>query len=190
MGDRRRQEEKTKIAQPIILIAGFGLVFWWFNLAHPMAVNEDISLPAPSQGQLFIPRLAISAPIIYAVSDEEKDIQSSLRVGVVRLMGTADPGEIGNCYIVGHSSDYKSAPGDYKTVFSRLPELAAGDEIWIQTPTQTFVYEAQRTQVVKPSDLSVLSQHTAGHKLLTLQTSYPIGTARLRFLVVAEQKEK
>ncbi len=190
MGDSQKQEETTKFWQPAALIAGFALVIWWFLAPSPVMTVDNSPDVIASSETLLIPRLSIQVPVLYAPSSREDDIQVLLRSGTVHLQGTALPGQIGNCYIVGHSSDFKNALGDYKTVFSRLPELKIGDEVRILSREETFIYRVINTSVIEPDDLSVLSQDTRGRKLLTLQTSYPIGSAKQRFLVVAEQKEK
>lgn len=190
MEHNSREEEKIAISQPWILVVGLVLVFWWHQAPYPAQAPGNLSLPVPSGETLVIPKLSVNAPIVNASSHKEDDIQVFLRSGVVRLLGTAGPGKTGNCYIVGHSSDYDRVPGDYKMVFARLPELEAGDEIQISIREETFAYTVKETRVVGPSDLSVLSQNTGGRKLLTLQTSYPVGSAKQRFIVVAEQSEK
>ena len=184
------EEEKITIKQSLMLIAGLVVILWWLRLPTALPSPGVLQKPAPLPYELVIPKLLIHAPIVYAASAQEHEIQNLLQSGVVHLSGTAEPGEVGNCYIVGHSSDYLNALGHYKTVFAGLPELKKGDRILIQTQDQTLEYFVQETRVVEPDDLSVLSQQTGGKKRITLQTSYPIGSARQRFIAVAEQKEK
>lgn len=183
--------EKITIRQSLLLIVGFVLIFFWHNAPMPalapLAVSE---YKKPVVERLTIPVLSVTAPLVYATSQNEADIQFFLRSGVVHLYGTAEPGEAGNCYIVGHSSDYENARGDYKNIFAGLPEINIGDEISLGAWDETYKYKVLYTKVVEPDNLSVLSQDTGGRKLLTLQTSYPIGSAKQRFLVVAEQMEK
>jgi len=190
MEHNRREEKKITARQSWMLIAGLVLVCLWHQPAYPAQAPRDMGLPIRSGHTLMLPKLAASAPIVYANSHNEDDIQVFLRSGVVHLLGTAEPGKIGNCYIVGHSSDYEQAPGGYKTVFARLPDLAIGDEIQIRTPERVFEYSVVEARVVEANDLSVLTQETGGRKLLTLQTSYPIGSAKQRLIVVAQQREK
>ncbi|MBL8029894.1 MAG: sortase [Candidatus Doudnabacteria bacterium] len=136
---------------------------------------------------LAIPTLNIQAPIVYATSTEEKILQENLENGVVHYMGTAEAGLAGNVYIFGHSSDFLYKKGNFKSVFARLPEIKIGDYINI-TDRQgyEYVYKVYETRVVDSDDVTVLSQNTEGRKILSLQTSYPIGTALKRYLVKAE----
>ncbi|OGE88564.1 MAG: hypothetical protein A3J07_02460 [Candidatus Doudnabacteria bacterium RIFCSPLOWO2_02_FULL_49_13] len=174
----------------LILILGLVLIFFWFRPAKHMEQKLPDQIATKIPANLIIEKLSLFVPIIEAASNDELAIQVALERGVVHLAGTSEPGKVGNCYIVGHSSDYPSSYGSYKSVFARLPELVGGDEIRIKTPNESFVYRIFETRIVEATDLSVLAQDSGGRKLLTLQTSYPIGTARQRFLVVAQLVEK
>src|SRR5581483_11348610 len=55
---------------------------------------------------LEIPALNIAAPIVYSKETKEDKIQVELQRGVVHLAETSLPGQVGNAYIVGHSSNY------------------------------------------------------------------------------------
>lgn len=144
-----------------------------------------VSLKEPNR--LKIESLGIEAPVIYIQEKSEKAYQAALKDGVVHYPGTALPGRAGNCYIFGHSSDYLWSKGKYKSVFAVLPSVKKGDAISITDQEGSFfTYKVIGTFVVSADDLSVLNQNTQGKKLLTLQTSYPIGTALKRFVVMAE----
>ncbi len=153
--------------------------------------EENLSLravrPQKEPNTFIISALNINAPIVYATSTEEKSLQQSLEQGVVHYTGTAEVGQVGNAYIFGHSSDFVFKKGEYKSVFARLPEIKTGEYITV-TDRQgyEYIYKVYETLVVEADDVSVLSQSTNGRKILSLQTSYPIGTALKRFLVRAE----
>jgi len=133
--------------------------------------------------------LNIRVPIVYVYSVSEKDFQAGLINGVVLYPGTALPGQLGNPYIFGHSSDYIWSKGRYKTIFAPLPKIALGAEIVITgNGGERFVYKVISSKKVASSDTSVLSQQGYAKKLLTLQTSYPVGTALARWVVVGEIK--
>jgi len=170
-----------------ILILGCCLILLWPK--SPVIDQPKVSV-APNAPVLMIERLDIIAPINFAQSTQEAHIQKDLQSGVVHLKNTAYPGTVGNAYIVGHSSDYAHVPGNFKQVFKRLPEIKLGDIITLEVQGQSYDYEVFETRVVEPSDLSVLSQETNGRKILSVQTSYPVGTALQRFLAFAELVEK
>jgi sortase A len=136
---------------------------------------------------LVIESLNIKVPIIYVEGKTEKIYQEALKNGVVHYPGTANIGELGNAYIFGHSSDYVWSKGEYKTIFALLPKIKTGDEIVASNQAgEKFIYKVIETKVIGPKDLSVLDQQQNKRRLLTLQTSYPLGTALKRFIVVAE----
>ena len=158
-------------------------------------VEQSTATPATLQTQdpnhLWIESLGISVPVVYVADATEKTFQAALSGGVVHYPQTAEPGEFGNCYIFGHSSDYAWSSGAYKTVFALLTKIQPGAEILITNKQgQLFTYKVLEAKVVGPNDVQYLSQEGYKKKLLTLQTSYPIGTALKRYLVRAEIEEK
>ncbi len=119
-------------------------------------------------GWLLVPRLRISAPI------EAGTGQASLLLAVGHVKGTAFPGERGNVGLAAHRDSY----------FRPLEHIARGDTVIIATADGRFVYLADTTRVVSPSDVEVLKPN--GGSELTLITCYPfryIGPAPKRFVV-------
>lgn len=146
--------------------------------------------PKAEANTLWIQSLDIQAPVVYVEEVNEAGFQEALRRGVVHYPGTALPGQFGNVYIFGHSSDYPWAKGDYKTIFALLPRIQSGHEIKLSDPDgNLYTYAVTQTFVAEPSDTHLLSQYNNEKKLLTLQTSYPLGTALRRYIVVAELKQ-
>lgn len=192
---------------PPVLIVSLGVVLnYGYVAAHVNYLLRPDVIASPRATGIFLPgehaeplgepnllrvdRLGIRAPIRYVDTASEPAFQEALRTGVVHYPGTAAPGAFGNAYIFGHSSDYVWSKGDYKTIFALLTNIKIGDTI-VATDGEghLFTYEVTRTSIVAPNDLSVLDQHGNTKKLLTLQTSYPVGTALKRFIVVAEMAE-
>lgn len=136
---------------------------------------------------LWVPSLGIEAPVVYTTEANEKAFQAALATGVVHFPETAKPGEFGNVYIFGHSSDYAWSKGAYKTVFALLTKIQPGAEILLSDQEgNLFTYKVKEAFVAGPKDVKYLSQEGYNKKLLTLQTSYPLGTALKRYIVRAE----
>lgn len=155
-----------------------------------VAAGKIIPREKTEPNMLQIPDLALRAPIVFVSEVSEKVFQEGLARGVVHFPGTALPGRPGNAYIFGHSSDYRWSKGSYKTVFAPLPGIKPGALIHISDPEgNKFIYQVQKTKVVGSNDVQFLNQGKFAKKILTLQTSYPVGTARQRFLVIAEIRE-
>lgn len=157
-----------------------------------IAVNLEIPVTTPDN-RLIIPDLGLSVPIRdipfdSAFEDDEKllnnVIQNTLRDGVVRYPGTAEPGKRGNAFITGHSSYYLWDPGVYKDVFAVLPKIKAGNEIIVYYKQKEYRYRVTSTKEVWPDQVDVLDQ-TNDYRL-TLMTCTPVGTNLRRFIVVSE----
>lgn len=151
-------------------------------------LKEESVVAEPNR--LIIPMLGIDAPVLYGQRTDEAHFQELLQQGVVHFPGTVFAGQEGNVYIFGHSSDLPWVKGEYKTVFALLPKIQPDAIILLSNNEgRQFKYKVRSTKVVQPSDLSVLSQETSGKKILSVQTSYPVGTALKRFVVIAELVE-
>lgn len=161
--------------------------YWWRT-----DVEDDITQPEVEPVDfrkpniVYIPAIDLEAPLIYTDAKTEAEYQKALENGVVHYPGTAKPGEDGNAYFFGHSSDFPTKPGHYKTVFALLPRIHLGDQVVVTDEAgRAYTYEVIDRQVIKPTDTQWLSQGDRSEKLLTLQTSYPVGTAISRFIVRA-----
>lgn len=178
-----------------VLLANSG--YFLKRAAHglnPPVVEEAVP-PAPdpyllelagTPDRIRIPSLGIDAPLVEAATRTQAAYKIALQSGVTHFPGTPAAGEAGNAYYFGHSSDLPWAKGDYKTVFALLPEIELGARIYVSDAEgNAFAYAADGTRIVMPSDLSVLADPGNGKRTLTLQTSYPLGTALRRFIVTA-----
>ncbi len=156
--------------------------------------NEFISINPPDT-RIVIPKIAQNIPIVFTGENArqkedwellEKEIQKGLQNGVVHYPGTAQPGETGNVFITGHSSYYAWDPGKYKDVFAPLHNLEVGDEYFVYHKGKKYNYIITERKIVPPSDTSVLDQDFT-KKESTLMTCTPIGTAKNRLILKAEQ---
>lgn len=143
--------------------------------------------PDPSAGpQLLVPAIDAKVPIIFEPSSAEWAVQLALRKGVDHYGNTANPGQPGNTVIVGHSSGALWAPGAYKFAFTLLNKVKAGDQAIIDYQGTRYTYKVTSTEIILPTNLSVLNQNSAKPSL-TLVTCTPVGTSKYRFVVHAEQ---
>jgi sortase A len=135
----------------------------------------------PVESRISIPKIGVNAPIVYAESNEEKAIQDALQNGVVHYPGTALPGEVGNTFITGHSSNYWWAAGSYNYVFVLLDKLEVGDKAVVYYNSKKYVYTVSSKKVVEPTDTSVLLPTST--PTMTLMTCTPAGTSRQRLII-------
>lgn len=147
----------------------------WF----PTAKNLP---PKPSRithYSLSIPKLKIEDAIVHVGGE---DLMESL----IQYPGTSLPGHYGNAVIFGHSVlPQFFNPQNYKTVFSTLPMLEKGDEIFVSFDGILYRYQVIGLREVLPDDVSVLQQHYDS-EYLSLITCVPPGTYLRRLVVKAK----
>lgn len=157
------------------------------TVANKAALTPPSVAEAIPANTLVISSLDVVVPVIYIDEVSEQAFQDGLAKGVVHYPGTARPGEYGNVYIFGHSSDYFWSTGNYKSVFAVLPRIAQGAEVKLSDSAgAVYTYRVFDQKVVSADDVSYLGQYDNKRPLLTLQTSWPIGTALKRYIVQAE----
>lgn len=139
----------------------------------------------PAGSQLIIPKLEVTAPIIFAGTTNEEEIQSKLTQGVVHYASTAVPGEAGNTFITGHSSNFWWIKGAYNYIFVNLDKMAIGDQAKIYHNGNKYVYSVSEIKTVEPNDTAVLAQTDT--PTLTLMTCTPPGTNWRRLIVRLNQ---
>lgn len=127
----------------------------------------------------------ISIPKIGIVDAVVSSVDIDLAKHLVNYSGTAIPPDSGNAVVFGHSTlpqlyDAKN----YKTIFTNLYKLTAGDEITVNVNTVTYKYKVETITVVDPTNTSVLEQNYNG-SFLTLITCTPPGTIWKRLVVKA-----
>ncbi len=154
----------------------------------PRVLSDDFVAPSEldlPDNHLIIPSIGVKVPLWIDVPAENQTILTALQGGVAHFLGTAHPGEIGNVFVAGHSSDYFWNKGRYKTVFSLLDRLKIGDEFMIAYQGRVYRYRVFKKSVVRPSDLSPLAP--TEKSVVSLMTCTPLGTRLNRLLVLADQ---
>jgi sortase A len=105
-------------------------------------------------------------------------------LGVGHYPGTAMPGAVGNFSVAAHRTTYGKP-------FNRIAELVAGDPVVVRTEATWYVYRVTGTQIVGPSDVSVIEPDPAApgaeptQRTMTMTTCHPMFSARERYVVHA-----
>ena len=107
----------------------------------------------------------------------------------MRYPGTAQPGEVGNAFIFGHSSNYPWIQSEYNDVFALIDTLIDGDEIIVYYNQQKYTYRITDRATVRPGDTRVLSSRDPNKKELSIMTCWPVGTTLERYIIFAELVE-
>ena len=148
------------------------------NIWFPTKPQKRVDVPMATY-VLSIPKLKINRATVVVGSD---DLNKSL----VHYGGTGLPGDFGNTVVFGHSTLIQFYnPKDYKTIFSLLPTLTPGDDIYIDYDGLTYRYTVFNLMISDPSDLSSLEQQY-DDSYLTLITCVPPGTYYQRLHVKAK----
>jgi sortase A len=133
------------------------------------SANETIE----TIGVLKIDKIKAKLPVMNGTS------ASILKLGVGKIAGTSDFGEIGNTALSAHRSH------SYGRNFNRLNEVKEGDPVSITTMDAVYNYEVFNILIVEPSDVSVLKKSKT-ESILTLITCHPLYTATHRLIVQAK----
>jgi sortase A len=124
---------------------------------------------------LDIPKLRLRVPVFDGTDD------LTLNRGVGRIIGTAEPDQIGNIGVAGHRDGF----------FRGLKDVAVGDTIDLETPNANRTYVVNQVRVVSPDDVSVLkSTPTPSLTLVTCYPFYFVGDAPMRYIVSASLRKE
>lgn len=147
----------------------------------PLEPGETI----PATPTLVVPKINVTVPIQFINSIKEEDLAAALPNGVVHYYQTALPGQPGNSFITGHSSNYWWIKGEYNYVFANLDKLVVGDQAKIYYNGNKYLYQVTAIKVVEPTDMEVLDQTIK--PTMTLMTCTPAGTSLHRLIVSFDQ---
>jgi len=121
-------------------------------------------------GTIQIPKINLAMTVV------EGTDEAQLAMGPGHYPTTPLPGQAGNAAIAGHRTTYLHP-------FYNLDSLAPGDLIFVTTLQGTFLYSVSSSQVVLPTDVSVVDPTPT--PTLTLTTCNPRYSASQRLVVHA-----
>ncbi len=153
------------------------------------ALDPTITTAVGDDNRLMIPKLNVDVPVHFGIPNDDASINEAMENGVAQFSipgASAMPGQIGNLVITGHSAGDIYSNNQYKFIFSGLERLSVGDLVYIDYNGVRYTYSVTKFQTVEPNDVSALVYDT-DKPMLTLITCTPLGTARYRLLVTAEQ---
>ncbi len=133
-----------------------------------------IPTQGPSQAlRLVIPAINVDSLIV------QGDGWDQLKKGVGQRIGSPDPGQDGNLVLSAHNDIFGE-------IFRRLDELSPGDELQIYTASQIYTYVITGSDVVPPTQVSVMDP--TAHPSITLISCYPYLVDNKRIVVFADLK--
>lgn len=138
----------------------------------------------PEYFYISIPKLNIKDALV-----ETNSATLSPDTALGHYTGSSLPGEVGNTFIYGHSVlPWFYNPKNYKTIFSTLDELEAGDEFSIKYNNRTLKYVVENKRDLKPelvNPLETIKPAYLNESTVILMTCSPAGTKLKRLLVEA-----
>jgi hypothetical protein len=128
------------------------------------------------QGELLKDTEGKYVPIIENVARDGPlgvPIQKLLIGGIVHVGFTPLPGEVGNSYIVGHSSNFSSVPSDYNYIFQPLERKSQiGEEFTIfDKDGRKLIFRVFETVEVLEADTETAFKAFGDKRVVTLQCS-------------------
>lgn len=176
LGSKLKTEIVSPLAfQPQVLgvQTNLNLATNWFPGTLPKITASKIT-----SYTLSVPKLGIKDAIVV---NNDEDLSKHL----VQWGGTGNPGEPGSTVIFGHSVlPVFFNPKNYLTIFSTLPTIKEGDDIYAYYDGITYHYQVIEMQIIDPKDISVLEQ-SFDNSYLSLVTCVPPGTYWKRLVVRA-----
>lgn len=160
--------------------------------AGELAYNVEIT---PYDNRIIIPKLGKNIPLVNvdnhkvgSPKDWNKIFEKELEKGIIKYPGSANPGEAGNAFVFGHSSNFPWIKGDYNDVFALLDKLEYGDEVTVFFKQKKYVYVIREKHIIKPGYVNAMKGKEEA-KQMTLMTCWPIGTTLNRLIVMGDLKE-
>ena len=141
------------------------------DLVQPL-VPVPIPTPGPqSPTRIVIPSIGVDAPVV------EGDDWEQLKKGAGHHIGSANPGERGNCIISAHNDIFGE-------IFRDLEKVELEDEVLVYAGDIVFRYIVKAKRIVDPDDVTVMAPTST--PVLTLITCYPYMIDTHRLVVIAE----
>jgi len=191
----------------LFIIFNWNEVSWIFNYRVVSGLLSDFFKRSDKEGQkidfhndfaddrydyyerengLEIPKIGISAPLVFTATAGQKEIEKSLDAGVVHFPDSVLPGQAGQTVILGHSAPPGWPKIKYDWVFSRLNELVEGDEIFVFFNNRKYEYIVSRKVFLEKGE-EISEEHLTNNKnVLVLISCWPPGKDIKRIAVEAD----
>ena len=173
------------IVSGVLLIADAGVTLAWQEpISALLADRQQAALARDLEraGERRRPRLgdALGKIVLPSIDRSYYVVEGTrtkdLRKGPGHYSDTPLPGERGTVGVAGHRTTY-GAP------FRHIDDLRRGDDVRLEMPWGTYVYEVERTRIVAPTDVWV--KRRVRYDRLILSACHPLYSAAQRIVVFA-----
>ncbi len=188
VNDVSKNTQSTSVTPPAVTVPTDTTDSGGVNLTTPNVPtlqSEKYTTPVVANNHIAISVLDINAPVTFGVNNITTEVENNLKNGPIQINGTSLPGQTGNVYITGHSSNYVWIKSNYNSIFALLDKLVIGDFIYVNYNNTIYQYQVFKSEIVLPSDTSILKSTTDSR--LTLVTCWPVGTSLKRIVILANQ---
>lgn len=144
-----------------------------------VAPKEIAALPI----KIIFDSLNTSVKVANPTSRDLEVLDAALLKGVVRHPDSADFENVGNIFILGHSSYLPNVINKNFQAFNGIQKMTWGDKIRLQSADTEYIYRVEKVYQAKASDAVVPA--TPGKARLTLATCNSFKTKDDRFVVEA-----
>ncbi len=149
--------------------------------------NVHVLVPPDPFFSIVIPKIGAAERVIPNVdTTNQAEYVAALQKGIAHAKGSVFPGLKGTTYLFAHSTDSWWNVGRYNAVFYLLKDLTVGDDVYVFFNGVRYNYKVVKTEIIDPSDVSLLVNAQTSDEQLVLQTCWPPGTTFKRQMVIAK----
>ncbi|MDD5144747.1 MAG: class E sortase [Candidatus Pacebacteria bacterium] len=148
-------------------------------------IEEEVILE--KEGSIKIPKIGIEAPIIFFDNPDENEtiLHKSLNKGVIHYPKSVLPGRVGQTIILGHSAPPGWPKIKFDWVFSKLNDLAEGDEILIIFNEKEYKYIFSQKFIINRGEEPAKNELVDSKNILLLISCWPPGKNIQRIFIEA-----
>jgi LPXTG-site transpeptidase (sortase) family protein len=149
-------------------------------------VSEKIEAHQEKEKILEIPRIGVSAPVVFFDEPTDNDtLSKALDEGTVHFPDSVLPGQTGPTIILGHSAPPGWPKIKYDWVFSEVSSLEEGDEIFIYFGAKEHIYRVKSKVFLDRGEEIPAETYSSSGNTLILLSCWPPGKDYKRIAVIA-----
>jgi LPXTG-site transpeptidase (sortase) family protein len=146
-------------------------------------VRDEVKSLDPTPNRIIIDKLDREIVILNPDTSTIEALDAALLEGVVRHPDSADFGQEGTMFLLGHSSYLPNVFNKNFQAFNGIQKLTWGDRIRVQSSDTEYVYRVDRVYETKASEAEI--EIVTGEPKLALATCDSFGAKDDRFVVEA-----
>lgn len=173
LGEIFAREENPNIPMPDV------------RLVPEDALEDDLKSSTSAYG-VAIPKIGVTAPLLFAEQREQAYLQELLKQGVVAYPTSSAPGQDGVSIILGHSAPSGWPKIRYDWIFGRLSELQEGDVVYLTAGETEYAYTVTKKIILNRGEEIPITRVTDTSSVVILLTCWPPGVDYKRIAVQAE----